>query len=174
MVGVSGGTSSLLWVAVGTGDAELLVDGVVDTELLLTELLLVEPLGAGLTLKGLALPEHRLGDTTTDGGWSTMVMVVVAGAGRGLTGEEQLGGGLRTPVGVGLLLVGDTGFLGGIGAGLFLLPDGPDSEGLGGIGAGLGTVAFLGGVQTGVGVLPGAFLGPGEVGPGLLGGPEVV
>lgn len=85
----------------GTGEAELLVEGVVETELLLmdpllTELLLVELEGAGLTLKGRLLPALWLGDTTTDGFWSTMVMVVVGGGltGGGLIEGGQLGGGL--------------------------------------------------------------------------------
>lgn len=167
-------------VVAGTGEAELLVEGVVDTELLLTEpllteLLLVEPQGAGLTLKGRLLPELRLGDTTTHGGLSTMVIVVVTGevTGGGLTDGGHLGRGLEVALlkeaGVGLLLEGEAGFLGGTGAGLLRLPDEPESEGLGGMGAGLGAVLFLGGVQTGVGVLPGVLLG---AGPGLLGGPE--
>lgn len=188
--GVSGVANSRLGVVAGTGDAELLVEGVVDTdpllsEPLLTELLLIELLGAGLTLKGRLLPELKLGDEgTAVGGLSTMVMVVVVGGELGwggVTDGVQLGGGLMVmrplategEAGVGLLLVGDTGgFLGGTGAGLFLFPAEPESvDDLGGLGAGAGAVVFFGGVHTGVGVLP-VLLGAGDADPEFLAGVE--
>lgn len=107
VVGVSGGATSGLGILTGTGDAELLVEGVVElllSEPLLAELLFVEVLEAGLTLNGLLLPELRLGETTTAGGWSTIVIVVVGGGlrGGGLIDEGQLGGGLNVE-GSGLL-----------------------------------------------------------------------